>query len=403
MLSMVFRLHGTPSSFFADRDKLWTSEFYARWCSRLKVDLHLSSAYHPQTDGQTERMNRLLEEVLRHYIAPAHDNWDELLPLAEFAINRSVNASTGKSPFVVVYGYQPHTPLDRFYTALTDTSRTVTDKSGGKSAGVPAADDKLRDYQTEFARISKILQQAKDRQKSQYDKGRRAAPDYQVGDKVYVDTRILRVITVGTPKFLQRWQGPYEITKVIKGEVSKEVTAVRVKLPDTWRVHPTFHVSVVKPYPIHTREAPVPPTVMVEGHEEHVVEEVLAHRFTGRNRSLQFLVKWAGFGHEENKWLDEDNLTADGNFENTAVTAYWDKLAVEAGTHLVPTSGRTAAKPKLKAIKYVPKHKLAKPQVAKSKAKRKSGSKRPAEVPADAAPTGKRRKYPKRKGAPKQD
>jgi hypothetical protein len=131
------------------------------------------------------------------------------------------------------------------------------------------------------------------------------------------------------------------------------------------------------------------------------VEEVLAHRFTGRNRTLQFLVKWAGFGHEENKWLDEDDLTADGKFENSAVTAYWDKLAVEAGTHLVPASGR-AAKPKLKALKFVPKHKLAKPEVAKSKAKRKSGSKRPAEVPAvDAAPSGKRRKYPKRSVAHK--
>jgi transposase InsO family protein len=104
MLSLVFKLHGTPSSFFADRDRLWTSEFYARWCKRLQIDLRLSSAYHPQTDGQTERMNRLMAEVLRHYVAPAHDNWDELLPLAEFAINRSVNATTGKSPFVLVYG-----------------------------------------------------------------------------------------------------------------------------------------------------------------------------------------------------------------------------------------------------------------------------------------------------------
>jgi hypothetical protein len=391
LVNMVFKLHGTPSSFIADRDKLWTSEFFAQWCSRLQVDLHLSSAYHPQTDGQTERMNRLLGEVLRHYIAPSHDNWDTLLPLAEFAINRAVNASTGKSPFVVVYGYQPHTPLDRFYQALTDTDVTVAAKAKARSnKETPAADEKVRDFKSEFATISRLLQAAKERQKTQYDKGRRSAPPYQVGDKVYVDTKILRVITVGTPKFLQRWQGPYEIIKVISGAVSKEVTAVKLALPVTWKVHPTFHVSAVKPYPVNSRAAPIPPTVEIHGVIEHVVEQILSHRFTGRNRRLQFLVKWAGYGTEENQWLYEEDLTSDGKIKNSRITEYWKTLSEKTGTHFSEKSKPVQEAKAMKALKYVPKHKVEKPVLAKKASKRWAD--------AELAPSsGKRRKYNTRK------
>ncbi len=363
LLSVVFKLHGTPSSFIADRDKLWVSEFYSQWCRRLQIDLHLSSAYHPQTDGQTERMNRLLEEVLRHYVAPAHDNWDELLPLAEFAINRAVNASIQKSPFQVVYGYQPMTPLDRYYKTLmgdTDAEAEGTDSPKAKrKQSAPAAKDAVRNYQTEFSRIRKLLQQAQDRQKVQYDKNRRKAPEYQVGDKVYVDTKILRVITVGTRKFLQRWQGPYAIEKVIKGVNTGEVTAVRVKLPDHWRVHPTFHVSAVKPYPVHTRESEPPPPVMVDGYEEFFVEKILSHRFQGRNKDkLQYLVKWQGYPEEDNLWTDEDDLTSGGTIPHDAIIAYWDRLSATVGTHIAPGSGT-----RMVASKIQPQ---AKPKMARS-------------------------------------
>jgi hypothetical protein len=290
---------------------------------------------------------------------------------------------------VVVYGYQPHTPLDRFYQALTDINVNVTAKAKARSRNeTPAADDKVRHYQSEFATITRLLQSAKERQKSQYDKGRRSAPPYQVGDEVYVDTKILRVITVGTPKFLQRWQGPYEITKVISGAVSKEVTAVKLALPKSWKVHPTFHVSAVKPYPVNSRAAPAPPTVEVQGVIEHVVEQILSHRFTGRNRRLQFLVKWTGYGTEENQWLYEEDLTSDGKYKNSRITEYWKSLAEKTGTHF-STKPAQEAKP-MKALKYVPKNKVAKPVQAKK------ASKRWADAVAEPS-SGKRRKYNTRK------
>jgi RNase H-like domain found in reverse transcriptase/Integrase zinc binding domain/Chromo (CHRromatin Organisation MOdifier) domain/Integrase core domain len=388
MLSLVFRLHGTPSSFYADRDKLWTSQFYQRWCSRLQIDLHLSSAYHPQSDGQTERMNRLLGEVLRHYVAPAQDNWDELLPIAEFAINRAVNSTTGEVPFKMVYGYIPKTPLDRLYLTLTQPPsepQSVKDKDAkssrtGTHKGLPAADDHFEKYRSEFARIRDIMAIAGKKQKALHDAGRRPAPDYQVGDKVYVDTKILRVIAVGTPKFLQRWQGPFEITKVIVGQVNKEATAVRVKLPNHWRVHPVFHVSAVKPFPVHSRGTEPPPSVMVQGQEEYHVEAILSHRFKDHNKTkLQFLVKWTGYGNDENSWVNEEDLTTDGQATNVAITDYWARLAATHGTHVAlpghsptPAFGMTVGKrpSKPKMLKPAASHTKRKSRGEQSGAKR---------------------------------
>jgi hypothetical protein len=332
-------------------------------------------------------MNRLLGEVLRHYIAPAQDNWDELLPLAEFAINRSVNASTGRTPFSLVYGYTPKTPLDRLYKSLTDIPSEpspLKDKDArsartGTHKGVPAADDHFDKYRTEFARVRDILKLAQDKAKAHYDKSRRASPPYQVGDKVYVDTRILRVIAVGTPKFIQRWQGPFEITKVITGVISKEVTAVRVKLPSHWRVHPVFHVSAVKPFPVHTRGTEPPPSVMVQGQEEYHVEAILSHRLKGRDKTkIQYLVKWTGYGNDENSWVNEEDLTTDGQATNVAITDYWARLATTQGTHVAqpgnspPAVGITVGKrkQKTKLLKPSAAHKRKKSGGAQSAAKR---------------------------------
>ena len=77
------------------------------------VERCLSTAYHPQSDGQVERMNRIVQEVLRHYVSPRADNWDRLLPLVEFAINSAKQESTGFSPFQLNYGRNPSSPLDR--------------------------------------------------------------------------------------------------------------------------------------------------------------------------------------------------------------------------------------------------------------------------------------------------
>jgi hypothetical protein len=108
----VFRLHGLPQQLISDRDPRFTSKVWQALMSRLQVSHAMSTAFHPQTDGNTERVNRVLEDMLRHFVDPARSNWDTLLPLLEFAINDSVHESTGSTPFVLNYGKRPRLPLD---------------------------------------------------------------------------------------------------------------------------------------------------------------------------------------------------------------------------------------------------------------------------------------------------
>ena len=111
-LNEVVRLHGLPKTIVSDRDVRFTSYFWKTLWHMLGTKLKYSTTYHPQTDGQTEVVNRSLGNLLRSLVGENTTNWDLLLPRAEFAYNNSVNRSTGKSPFEIVHGYKPRKPLD---------------------------------------------------------------------------------------------------------------------------------------------------------------------------------------------------------------------------------------------------------------------------------------------------
>ncbi|KAF1329375.1 reverse transcriptase, partial [Globisporangium splendens] len=108
-VDVVFRLHGLPVEIVSDRDTRFTSKFCRALFGLLDTKLSMSTAAHPETDGQTERVNRVLEDVLRSY-ATSFKEWSEFLPLAEFALNNSAHVSTGHSPFYVNYGIHPRVP-----------------------------------------------------------------------------------------------------------------------------------------------------------------------------------------------------------------------------------------------------------------------------------------------------
>ena len=108
----VFRLHGMPREIISDRDTRFTSAFWKEVCRLLSIRQGLSTAYHPQTDGQTERTNRILEDMLRHYVNPTLDDWDEHLDAVEFAVNNAWQESIRTTPFFLNYGLRPHTPSE---------------------------------------------------------------------------------------------------------------------------------------------------------------------------------------------------------------------------------------------------------------------------------------------------
>ncbi len=114
-IDTVVKHHGLPRNIIPDRDAKFTSKFWEAFCEQVGIQMKMSSAYHPQTDGQTERMNRVIIDMIRHYVDPMHNDWDEHLTAAEFAINNAHQQSIGTTPFRLTYGQDPLTPVSVRY------------------------------------------------------------------------------------------------------------------------------------------------------------------------------------------------------------------------------------------------------------------------------------------------
>ena len=337
-IESVFKSHGMPTSLITDRDSRFTSQFWEEVCKWMGVERHMSSAFHPQSDGQTERTNRTVEEILRHYISPTMDDWDRWLPAVEFAINSAYQESIKTSPFKLIYGRNPHSPFDATLgiSALRRTKAHNHKNKADTSDRCPAANTYVQNIEQAVADAKKAIQAAQSRQKLHADK-RRKPMTFNVGQQVLLSTKNLNVKNMGTRKLLPRYIGPFPITDVIN-----EV-AVKLQLPPHMNIHNVFHISLLRPHNADSRSQPPPPIVQVEGHDEYVVEKVLQHdiRKAGRGRhQTYYLIKWQGFGPEYNTWEPEDNLTSDGKYENTKLKEYWMELNSVANTHLATTNNK---------------------------------------------------------------
>ena len=169
-LHEVYRLHGVSKVCVSDRDSKFTSAFWQAFHALLGTKLNISSAYHPQTDGQTERMNKTLEQIIRAYCYERHDLWAEYLDAAEFAMNLHKSASTQFSPFEVVYGFNPET----FASLAADTPRGDTY-------------DLLAERENIAKQVEINLREAKIFQKHYADK-RVQDGELELGDRVAIDT-----------------------------------------------------------------------------------------------------------------------------------------------------------------------------------------------------------------------
>ena len=158
----IFKNHGLPHVIISDRDSKFTSHFWQTLFKQLGTKTAISTAFHPQTDGQTERLNRTLEEMLKAYVTYKQDQWDEYLPAAEFAYNNSKQASTGFTPFELDCRQHPNTPI-----AMTQPSQ------------VPAADDFVNHWNAIMKIAKDSLMEAQDKQAKYTNQHRR----YQVFKK----------------------------------------------------------------------------------------------------------------------------------------------------------------------------------------------------------------------------
>ena len=290
-LREVVRLHGMPISIVSDRDSRFMSNFWTSLLKLLNVSRDASSSMHPQTDGQTERINRILEETLRHYVNFRRDDWDVLLNCAEFAFNSSVHSAIRMTPFECDIGFVPAT----FWA--------WSDKKSVKNHAAIELTSKLKRV-ADFVRSA--LKSANAKMKDYADK-KRIDVEYSVGDLVLVDRTRFSIDAFREfkkTKFLPKYVGPFKISERI-GKL-----AYRLEIPGNSRAHNVFHVSNLKKYVESSstnRKMTMPDAIFVDGHEEFEVEEILDNKKL-RNKDY-FLVKWKGYPLHDATWEPLENLT----------------------------------------------------------------------------------------------
>jgi len=294
----VVRLHGVPESILSDRDPRFTAHFWRAFWSQLGTTLTMSTAYHPQTDGQTERANRTLEEMLRARINFKQTDWDDHLAVAELAINNAQQASTGFSPFRLNYGQEVQLPLDQAIAGLRPSNN-------------PEAAERISRLKADLALAHTNIGRAQQRQARYADQHRRAVT-FRVGDSVLLSTAHLKMIgdDKRTPKFACKYFGPFKVKRVANAN------AYELDLPASLRIHPVLNIDRLKAYrdgaalfpsrpPPDSR--PPPESVLESGAEEYEVESILASRGSGAR--AQYLVKWRGYPHWESTWEKASNLS----------------------------------------------------------------------------------------------
>jgi hypothetical protein len=306
-LGTVFRHHGLPLELVSDRDPRFTSAFWRSLAERLGTRLNMSTAAHPQTDGQTERANRTIEDMLRAYVSPFQDDWDQHLVAVEFAYNEAKQESTGMSPFFLNYGKHPRTPL------------SLAAEGGGRRHADPSADAFVTRLAENLAKARAALKQAQERQKHDADR-HRSHDEFEVGERVLVRSEALRppLAAGAVRKLAPKTYGPYPIVAKVSS------VAYKLELPATVRVHPVLHVSQLQRYhaePGDERVTIPPPPEVIDGEEHFFVEQLLASK--GPEDRRQYLVRWRGYDASQNSWMFEDDLREDLSED------FWQHLLAE--------------------------------------------------------------------------
>ena len=286
---------GSPDGIVSDRDSSLTSDFWREVCAYNQIKRRLSTAFHPQTDGQSEAINRIIEDYLRAYCSDNPGSWVGFLTLGAFAYNNSCNGSIGMSPNMALLGFEPEIRINIIEDAAVSIPRKgINSKIHFK---VPAAKDRVEKVAKIRESLEKNMEKAQQRMAAYYNR-RHIPKQFQVDQFVKLSTKNLRL---ENPKLAPRWIGPFKITERI-GAV-----AYRLALPEQYaRLHDVFPVQVLEPCPKgqDQDEMLLPP--LVEEPDEWEVEEI---RDSGRFDGIKhYLVKWRGWPSEYNTWEPDHHL-----------------------------------------------------------------------------------------------
>ena len=288
----VFLHFGLYTKIISDQGPQFASKFAKELGCILQYDLSLSTAYHPQTDGETERVNQEIEMYLWIFCSNQPSTWANLITHAEFTHNHWPHSVTRKSPFFLMMGYEP--------IALS----TIL-----PSSSVPAVETHLKEL---TATKNKALAAHELARQVMANRTRKLFIPFKKGDRVWLEAHNLKW-HVTNPKFAPKREGPFTIVKVLLSITSE------LKLPTMWKIHLVFHASLLSHYgenPIHSPNFPKPPPDLIAGEEEYEIEKILCHR--GSPSNCFFLIRWKEFSAEDDSWEPKQNL----KHSKTTLTEY---------------------------------------------------------------------------------
>ena len=266
----VWKLHGLPESVISDRGPQFTAGLTRELNKMLGIETKLSMAYHPETDGQTERTNQELEQYLRMYVNHRQNNWSEWLATAEFAFNNKVHTATKMSLFQVNYGREPRMGFDI--------------RKKGKNE---KAEEFVKEMKERHEEARAALVKSQEEMKRQADRSRKEVEEYRVGDKVLISTKDFsaELMKRATKKLTEKFIGPYVVKKIVLENT------VELELPASLRVHPVVNVRRIVKYreQIEGQKKIPPLPVEVAGEKEYEVEEILDRQ--ERRGKTKYLVK----------------------------------------------------------------------------------------------------------------
>jgi hypothetical protein len=289
----------------SDRDPKFVAKFWEQLFLKLGAELLKSSAYHSETDGQTERTNLELENYLKNYVDADQRNWSSLLYIAEFRYNSQVHSAIGFSPFFLATGRHPRLPIWFENPVATNTQSSV-----------PTVEDFLKDRLSAYEEATASMTRAQRNYKGQSDKRRRDVV-FKVGDLVKVRLEKHQYPQGISSKLAPRWFGPYKIKD------KKGAKAYLLDMPETLKITLVFNTKRLElwkqddQFPERQQVLMPPPEVTPDGEQEFEVEAIINHQTRGKKR-CEYLVKWTGYDHCENTWLPEYELT----FAQDALNTY---------------------------------------------------------------------------------
>ena len=288
----VVRAHGVPDKIVSDRDPRFTAHYYRELAKLIGTKVSMSTARHPQSDGQSEREIKTLITALRAYCNAHQDDWDDYLDMLELGFNSTVQASTRASPFELLYGTKPRLPIDVAMSTLAPRNPAAVDRATRMRDGL------------KFAREHLLTAQA-----SQIRNASRRQASFAIGDLVLLTTHGL-ALTGTENKLTTRWLGPFPVVGIVNNN------AYTLRLPTQLQaLHATFNIDKLKRYhsteQFATRPAQMnrpPPDALADsnGDQQWEVERVTAQRYKGRR--MEFLVRWRGYPIEESTWEPRSGL-----------------------------------------------------------------------------------------------